>query len=210
MRFKRSGKWHSAISIIILPSSPFIPFIFFIKLRKWQRIYADFITSVSKLSQYIWRQHLRITTGNIHICIIHMHKSKDYIDKCYPGILIIHVRIPDLRYKLNLIDENVISLVRINHMITHVFIQFQWITIPGIFQYIQCQGNDLVFLHTFSQKPFPIQPKQQYRFSASAKSRDDLNTSIILLWNNLFQILFSRIHLHTSRFICGYPHLFHV
>ena len=206
MRFKRSGKRHSAISIIILPSSPFIPFIFVIKLRKWQRIYTDFIASVSKLSQYIWRQHLRITAGNIHIGIIHMHKSKDYINKCYLGILIIHVRIPDLRYKLNLIDENVISLFRINHMITHVFIQFQWITILGIFQYIQCQGNDLVFLHTFSQKPFPIQPKQQYRFTASAKSRDDLNTSIILLWNNLFQILLSRIHLDTSRFICGYLH----
>ena len=101
-------------------------------------------------------------------------------------------------------------LLRVYHMIPDILIQFQWITIPGIFQYVQCKGNDLIFLHAFSQETFPIQLKQQYRFAASAKSCDDLNTSITLLRDYLFQILLSRIHLCTSRFICGYPHFFHV
>jgi len=89
-----------------------------------------------------------------------MHESENNIDKRYLGILIIHVRILNLGYKLDLINENVIPLLRIDHMITNILIQFQRITISGIFQYVQSQSDDLVFLHPFSQKPFPIQLKQ--------------------------------------------------
>ena len=156
MCFKRCDKRHTAISIVILPGTAFIAFVLTIKFCKRKRIHPYLIASVSKLRQDIGRQHSGIASGHIHICIFHLHKTEDNIDKGYLGIGVIYIRVLYFSNKLNLIDKNIIFFPISNHPVPYIFIKFDWITILCIFPNIQCQSYDMILMNSFTYKPITV------------------------------------------------------
>ena len=165
----------AAVSIILLPSAPFVALVGVVKLLKRQGIDPDLIAAPAKFGQNIRGQHFRVAARHIHVNIIVFHQAEDHVHKADLILRALNVGVLNGYDLLDLVEEHIIGLALICGHATNVFAQLQRIAVLDVFVIVQRKADDLLVLHTDGSQIALVDIEQQIGLSTPPDAGDDLH-----------------------------------